>query len=562
MQQSAKKSENLPACNIKDEPRFPYRGFMLDLSRNFRNKEYISKLLKNMALMKLNKLHLHFVDDEGWRLEIPGIPELTQIGSQRCHDPSRKKCVMPHLGSCATGKCSKEGPGSGYISVAQYKELLIEANQLNIDIIPEIDMPGHSHAAIIAMEAYERRVGSAEYRISDPKDTSTYLSVQQFTDNAINPCLKSTYKFVEKIITEIRNMHQEAGSPLKIFHFGGDETPNGAWVRSPACQNYGPYAKESARKRKRQPVPYDGINRSQLMKHFVEKVASLVESQNLDLAGWEDGFFGAREQVYNRSSLPNKQVYAYAWNNIWEWAAGPRAYKLANSGYKTILAPGTHVYLDHPQEPDSEERGLYWATRFTDTERVFGYVAEDIYRNIEYSRLGDKLNKSVICPDLETCPKLNRPENIIGLQAELWSEVDRSDDQVDAMIWPRLAAVAERAWKVADWEIKEDKIAQLRDYKSFARALSSYLMPYWDTSKDGPAYYLPPVGARIIDNKLIATSAFSGIKIEFKFDAGKWTDYPSGSGVDVNGRKGTVYLRTKSSGKQPRYGRMVKLVLN
>ncbi|KAL9962565.1 hypothetical protein ACROYT_G031675 [Oculina patagonica] len=230
--------ERVPSIVIHDEPRFEYRGLSLDVARNFVDKEEIFKLLEIMAMYKLNKLHFHLTDDEGWRLEIPGLPELTKIGGRRCHDPRERVCIASQLGSGPfTGNS-----GSGFYSASDYCEILRYAQERHIRVIPEFDMPGHAHAAIKAMDAKFENFSStgnlkeAEmYLLSDANDKSKYLSAQYFKDNSINPCLESTYNFIEKVVSSVQLLHSGI-QPLTTFHFGGDEVPVGAWTGSPACQ--------------------------------------------------------------------------------------------------------------------------------------------------------------------------------------------------------------------------------------------------------------------------------------------------------------------------------------
>ncbi|CAE6890228.1 COG3525 N-acetyl-beta-hexosaminidase [Vibrio sp. B1FLJ16] len=213
----------LPQLSIKDAPRFDYRGVMVDVARNFHSKNAILATLDQMAAYKMNKLHLHLTDDEGWRLEIPGLPELTDVGSNRCYDPQEKSCLLPQLGSGPTS----DNFGSGFFSKADYVEILKYANARNIEVIPEIDMPAHARAAVISMEArFERLMAEGkeaeanEYRLMDPQDTSNVTTVQFYNKQSfINPCMESSVRFVDKVISEVAAMHQEAGAPLNTWHF-------------------------------------------------------------------------------------------------------------------------------------------------------------------------------------------------------------------------------------------------------------------------------------------------------------------------------------------------------
>lgn len=227
---------------------------------------------------------------------------------------------MPQLGSGADTSTS----GSGYYTVSDYRDIIREAQKRHIEVIPEIDTPGHFRAAIIAMEArflkyeIENTTAANEYRLIESDDTSQYSSVQMFNDNALNPCIESTYRFYEKVLTEIQKMH----IGLKFFHFGGDEVANGVWLNSAKCQHLA-YSKNFS-----EPIS------EHLREYYVHRVANISHRLGLNLAGWEDGFLDKKGIPYNRMSLPNIDLYTNAWQNIWEWGSAKRAYILANNDYK------------------------------------------------------------------------------------------------------------------------------------------------------------------------------------------------------------------------------------
>ena len=184
-------------------------------------------------------------------------------------------CIIPQL---ASGPDTSTA-GSGFLTIDDYKNLIQFAAARHIEIIPEVDSPGHARAAIKSMEARYRKLmktntkeAAEEYLLTEVGDPSVYFSVQMFNDNAMNPCMNSTYKFMEKIITEIKKMHDEAGQPLKLFHFGGDETSHGAYVNSTICQQF------------LQTIPKS--NDTKFLKHyFVKRVAKIVDDLSLNLAG-------------------------------------------------------------------------------------------------------------------------------------------------------------------------------------------------------------------------------------------------------------------------------------
>ena len=180
---------------------------MLDVARNFQPKSEIFKVLDVMALYKLNVFHMHLTDDEGWRLEIPSIPELTEVGSKRGHTLDSKHFLPASHGS---GGEVDNKTGTGFYSRADFIEILKYANKLHITVEPEIEAPGHARAAVKSMNArYDRlttegkKAEAEKYLLSDPGDKSVYSTAQYWTDNVIDVALPSTYNFVETIISEL-----------------------------------------------------------------------------------------------------------------------------------------------------------------------------------------------------------------------------------------------------------------------------------------------------------------------------------------------------------------------
>ncbi len=527
----------LPQLQIDDSPRYHWRGMHYDVGRNFHGKAVTLRLIEQMARHKLNKLHFHLTDDEGWRLQIPGLPELTEVGGARCFDLSEQSCLLTQLG---TGPL-KSGSGNGFYTTADFVEILKFANARHIEVIPEIDMPGHARAAIKSMEARYKRLlaegkkaEAGQYLLSDPLDKSVYSSVQNYTDNAANVCLPSTYVFVEKVVYELQQMYRTAGVKLAIYHMGGDEVGKGAWTESPACKAL--IQKGEA--------GLAGV--ADFKPYFVAKVADITRARGLDLAGWEDGLMYDPATTFNRKQFSNDNVYANAWDNIWEWGVADRAYRLANAGYKVILSPGTHLYFDHPYEPNPEERGYYWATRYSDTAKVFGFMPDNYYANADRTNAGAPITNLEAMVGREL-PPLRRPENLVGIQGQVWSETIRTPEQFEQMIYPRLFALAERAWHKAAWEgDKPDAIPRQRDWAIFAAALAQKELP--KLAATGANFYLPPPGGQLENGKLSANVAYPGLALEYSLDGGAtWQSY-SGE-VTANGQ---LLLRSRLGDKAGR----------
>ena len=228
----------LPNLVIEDWPDFGYRGFMLDISRNFTNKDNILKFIDLLAHYKASVFHLHFGDDEGWRVEIPQFPELTTYGAYHefpYKDENGNYTETNYLLPSYNGSVDPKdltSSANGHLTAAEYVEIVKYAWERRITVIPEFDTPGHSRAAIKAMQAYAERTGDDSYLLSDPEDKSEYCSVQYYKDNALNVALPSTYKFIEVVFDQLIAYHKEAGAPIPAIHVGGDEVPHGAWVGS------------------------------------------------------------------------------------------------------------------------------------------------------------------------------------------------------------------------------------------------------------------------------------------------------------------------------------------
>ena len=218
-----KNSSKLNCQTIIDEPRFPYRGMYIDVSRNFQSTEAIKKTLDIMSFYKLNRLMFGLSNDEGWRLEINSIPELTSVGAVRGHTTDELDHLLPAYGSGPFPQ-DKDNLGTGHYTKREFIELLKYAKQRHIEVIPEINFPGHARAAVKSMRAREERLQSGEiegisFRLHDPNDQSEYKSVQGYTDNVICPCQESVYQFLETVVGEVVEMYQEAEATLNHYPY-------------------------------------------------------------------------------------------------------------------------------------------------------------------------------------------------------------------------------------------------------------------------------------------------------------------------------------------------------
>ena len=460
-------SNELPNLVIEDWPDFAYRGFMLDISRNFTTKENILKFIDLLAHYKASVFHLHFGDDEAWRIEVPQFPELTSFGAHhampvKMADGTYEEVdyLMPSYNGSIDPK-DMTSTANGYLTTEDYIEIVKYAWERRIKVIPEFDTPGHSRAAIKAMEAYAKRTGDDTVILHDPQDASEYISVQYYRDNAINVAMPSTYKFIDVVFDHIIACHQAAGAPLEAIHVGGDEVPHGAWVGSEPCQKV---------------MAERGWDNVELLKsYYIEHVLDLAEAKGVKIAGWQELVMDLEDHVYERMK---KSLYSI---NFWH-TGGAQAeypYKYANDDVPVVLSNMTNTYMDFAYTPDKTERGLSWGG-FVDERRSFSLLPFDIYRSVRWDDYGN------IC-DIAKSPngktKLQKPQNIVGVQAQLWTETVRGFDHVTSYVFPKVCGVYERAWNASPvWEgtKKADDPLFMEALDKYYSVVVAHEMPYYE----------------------------------------------------------------------------------
>lgn len=503
----------VPAVEVADAPRFGHRAFMLDVARNFQTKEQVMKTLDLMALYKLNVFHLHFSDDEGWRIEIPGLPELTQVGAKRAHAVNDKNFLHP---SFASGPDSTTS-GTGYYTRQDFMEILRYAQRRHIKVIPEIETPGHARAAIASMDVrYERlmregrKEAAEEYLLYDLKDTSKYRSVQRWFRNVINPALPSTYRFLEKVVDELRAMYAEAGVPLETIHFGGDEVPAGVWTGSPEVHKL--MASNAGVK---------DVNDAWY--YYFDKVTKMMKSKGLYVYGWEEAGMRKTKLDGRTIYLPNPDfaptgMQVDVWNNVIGWGAEDLPYQLANAGYRVILSPVSNMYFDLAYQKEFNEVGQYWGG-YLDVDKPFKFIPYDYYRNSDIDINGNRVSRSFF-QNKERLTDYGR-ENIPGLQGLLWAETLRSPEIMEYLLLPKLLGLAERAWSPdPDWATEKDstKAAQLyaAAWSRFVNVLGKRELPRLDYYAGGFSYRIPTPGSTILRNGMVeANSQFPGLVLRY-----------------------------------------------
>ena len=295
----------IPAVEIEDYPAFGWRGMHLDVVRHFFSVAYLKKFIDRMALYKLNKLHLHLTDDEGWRIQIKKYPELTKIGAWRTFDAHDSACMRlaktnPDFRIDASHIIHRDGNKlyGGYYTQKQMKDIIRYAAARYIEIIPELDMPGHMMAAI-KIFPYLSCTGKAGHG--------------QIFSEPLCPCKKSTFQFAENVYKEIFALF-----PSKYVHIGGDEVDKSTWVTCLACKTL---------------MQKEGLsNVNQLQSYFIKRMEVFFHAHGKQLIGWDDILEGGIDSsaiiMYWRSWLPKGPVEA------------------ANNANKVIMAPGNPLYFD------------------------------------------------------------------------------------------------------------------------------------------------------------------------------------------------------------------------
>ncbi|MEO6977034.1 MAG: family 20 glycosylhydrolase [Mucilaginibacter sp.] len=507
------KEIQIPCVEVKDEPRFAYRAFMLDVGRNFQPKKEIFRVLDVLALYKINVFHMHLTEDEGWRLEIPSLPELTDVGGRRGHTLDSKHFLPASHGS---GGELDNKTGTGFYTRADFIQILKYADARHIMVMPEIEAPGHARAAIKSMNArYDRLIAEGKkaeaekYLLYDAGDKSAYSTAQYWTDNVIDVSLPSTYNFVETVISDIVSMYKDAGVPLKTINWGGDEVPAHVWEKSPAylaLKATHPEIKSTA----------------DLWYYFYGRVNQLVKAKGLYLSGWEEmalrktALDGQPVYVPNPDFMP-EHLQAEVWNNTLGGGNEDLAYKLANAGYKTVLTPVTNLYFDMAHYKAFDEPGYYWGA-FSDIDKPFSFIPFDYFKNAKVDRDGLPLNRNIFIGK-QRLTEYGK-SNILGIQSAVWGENIKSTERLEYMLLPRLLGFAERAWaKDPDWATekntaKSDSLYNIA-WSNFLNVLGKRELPRLSYLNGGYNYRVPKPGVVLQDGKYAANVQFPGLTIRY-----------------------------------------------
>ncbi|WP_297091912.1 family 20 glycosylhydrolase [uncultured Draconibacterium sp.] len=536
----------LPELSMKDAPRFPYRGMHLDVSRNFQSIETVKKVIDILAFYKLNQLLFYITEDEGWRIEIEELPELTEVGSHRGHTTKAANALHPAYGSGPTAY-AKESNGSGFYSRQEFIELIQYAKKRHINIIPEIGFPGHSRAAIKAMEArYEKYMElgdeekANEFRLIDPEEKSKYRSAQWYSDNIVNVARESTYRFYETVVDDVIEIYAEAGIELDFIHTGGDEVPEGSWSESPMC----------AELMTKFPEFKDPKN---LQAYGTRRIIEMLQGKNLKIGGWEEvALLKDETGRYNpNQEFAHLQVYPYVWNTL--GSNTELAYRLANAGYPVIMCNVTNFYFDLAYNKDPREPGLYWGG-FGNTRDAWQVAPFDVFKSTTQNAMGEQVDTDKAYAGLERL-KPEARKNIIGVQAQIWAEtIKDGEDDLMYRILPKLMGFAETAWAAErEWETIENTSQRQESWNTewniFANTLAKKELPRLKSFLGGYNYRVPAPGGKIENGKLVANSTYPGLSIRYTTD-GSEPGLTSAEYVEPVSVSGTVKIKAfDTSGK-------------
>jgi hexosaminidase len=295
----------VPNGVIYDCPRFQWRGQHLDCARHGFSKDTILRLLDLMAMMKLNKFHWHFADDEAFRIPLPSLPELTQLQTRGAGE------LVPSV--FAAGPSAQHG-----YSHADVADIIAHAAALHIDVLPEIEIPAHSYG-LCKLYPLTR----------DPDDTGTETSVQGYGENILNPAMPETWRIIENMISDLSQIF-----PFAHIHLGCDELPQDAWAGSPRVD---------ALKR-----DFDLVSRDDVQGWMMERVAALATKYGCRPAAWEEAQYGKNGGIGHDAIL-------FSWTGQGPGIAAARA------GYDIVMCPAQHTYFDMAHSYDRDDWGATWA---------------------------------------------------------------------------------------------------------------------------------------------------------------------------------------------------------
>jgi hexosaminidase len=366
---------SIPVVTIEDRPRFGWRGLMLDVSRHFFTKQEVKDFIDEMAMYKFNLLHWHLTDDQGWRIEIKSLPKLTEVGAWRVEK-------IGTFGNFSPPEPHEPRNYGGFYTHDDIREVVQYAKERYIDILPEIDVPGHSLAAIASYP--ELTCTPGKYAVSSGDRFMIWPPSGHFygtLDNSLCPANEKVYEFMDKVFTEVAQLF-----PFAYIHMGGDETARNFWEKSAQIKAL----------MKREKLK----NLDEVQSYFVRRMEKIINSKGKKMIGWDE--------ILDGGLAPNAAVMS--------WRGMKGGIEAAKQGHEVVMSPTDYAYLDYMQGD--------------------GILEPPVYSTL-------RLKKAY---QFEPVPDGVDPNLIKGGQGNLWTEQVYNVRHRQYMIWPRALALSEVLW--------------------------------------------------------------------------------------------------------------------
>jgi len=369
----------LPCVDITDYPRFGWRGLMLDVSRHFFTKAEVKRFIDEMSRYKFNLLHWHLVDDEGWRIEIKALPKLTSVGAWNVKRTGT-------FGNFSPIKEEEPRNYGGFYTQEDIKEVVQYAKEHFVNVLPEIEMPGHSLAAIASYPELSCTPGADQYKVRSGEMIMDWSGphFKALIDNTLCPANEKVYSFIEKVMTEVAQLF-----PFEYIHVGGDECAKNFWETNDAIKAL--MQKENLK------------TLEAVQGYFENRVEKIVNSKGKKMIGWDE--------ILEGGVSPTAAIMS--------WRGTKGGIEASNKGHEVVMSPTTYVYLDYMQSDEIMEPRVYASLRLNKT--------------YSYEPVSEGVNEKLIK----------------GIQGNLWSEQMYTYRQVQYMTWPRAFAISETAWSPA-----------------------------------------------------------------------------------------------------------------
>lgn len=400
---------SIPSVSMQDNPRFSYRGMHLDVARHFQPVSFVKRYIDMLALHKMNTFHWHLTEDQGWRIEIKKYPDLTRVGAWRNGTV---------VGKLPWTENDNEVYG-GYYTQEEIREVVQYAAERHIAVIPEIELPGHSSAAIAAYPELScfpdrpttpKRGGLSAKSREQQQSGNPKIVYEEWgvTDDVYCAGKETTFTFIEDVLEEVVALF-----PSTYIHIGGDECPKGHWEKCDNCQKR---------------IEEEGLaDEHELQSYFISRVEKYLNKKGKQIIGWDE--------ILEGGLAPNATVMYWR-----SWDDHKSVISAASEGHEVIMTPNSPMYFDHYQaDPDHEPEAIC--------------CLSPVQKVYEYEPVPAELQK------------MGKEDLIIGAQANVWTEYMKDSAYIEYMVLPRMAALSEVVWSSKDTKEYKDFLFRLEGMK-------------------------------------------------------------------------------------------------